>query len=185
MCVCVHVHVCVEGGGGEIHCSWLKLSPTPFLPLAIAIGFQEENYTFPERDTGTVRLVKEGEAEIPLTVQVQLVPLTDVDTPSATEGVDFQFGPPRQFVFQPSDVSENVTIDIFSDTIFEGIEAFKLSVTRVTRPLLEPTIPETIVYILDDDGKLCLLRKTARMDSHVSAVFSPSLCKRSCTCSHT
>ena len=126
-----------------------------FPSLEVSIGFQKNEYTFPEKDidkTYTVHLQidRQDTFDGVLSVIVSLSGVMD-----ATEGEDFVIVS-EIVVFQPNEQYKNFTVLILSDTIPEGVEEFTLSVTPIpanVSVLGQSTInPETIIHIPDDDG---------------------------------
>ncbi len=121
----------------------------------ISVGFEFPGYVFPETDqemTYAVRLQKEndGRAERDVAVDVQLGAVM-----TATEGVDFNITlSTDSILFLPEEQFKDYFITIRPDNITEEAENFTLTVTTATGPfvLSTPLIPETVIYIIDDDG---------------------------------
>ncbi len=103
---------------------------------------------------------------------------------SATEGEDFNVTMTTQTIsFDMNEQTKNYSVTIRPDEIPEGVESFNLIVAAAAGSTLKPSqIPETTVFIIDNDGMLPRLQRKAVLSfvglrsKHSEVTTLPILC---------
>ena len=79
-----------------------------------------------------------------------VVAYSTIDTGSATPGVDFVAVPVANVTFPPGSTSQNVTVQLWGDTLLEGNEFFGASFQLIFNDTVQSNATANIT-ILDDD----------------------------------
>ena len=115
----------------------------------LQFGFDAASFTTVEGDTTTtlsLRVLKIGSNQIPVTVSANLVPGT------ATSGTDFSFTA-ASVVFDSSTIERVVQVSILGDTSVESEESFGVALTTNTARVTSLNGRGTATIYIQDNGK--------------------------------
>ena len=134
--------------------------------VGYGVRFDRTAYTVTEGVDGDVslRVVKSGSADIPLTVTVTTQPGTaggwDYSTCSLhtliihflTAGEDFE-SVVTTVTFQPEDTEKTINVKIVNDEVLEGEEMFSATLTSADKNATVSTQDTVKIKIIDGDGR--------------------------------
>jgi len=102
-----------------------------------------------------IRLRKETEADITVSVIISILAQPPSSASQATENADYSIST-FTYDFAPSDVFRDIPLTILADSVIEGLEGFTLDVRQAQgseSTVLPGEIPTTDVFITDNDRR--------------------------------